>query len=201
MIILLASAIFATMASDSQRTWQFPKRTVEHTILVGWHDEMDARSHWGPLNMENRAFVATPFKNTIFLGLDQVPPNWPYQFQWSGVTQDAYDDLARFPILMARVSQVQGYAHLDIDVIGPKGNVANTVRSNALNDPGLTQIDLGKALSPDTSHFRIRLIVGGPNSGCCATYTWIRFVSRRDAMFLGDHPDWRRVYLYNQMRQ
>ncbi len=177
---------------------QFPGTTKDHrrTVFVGWHDEMDSRSNWSTLDMQNKAFVAQPIPGTVFLGLDRVPANWPYSYQWSGVTQVANVDVARYPILMSRVRQVQGYAHLDIDVLGPKGEVINTLRSATLNNPGLSTIDLSQVLAPAFYRLRLRLIVGGPNEGCCATYDWVRFVDKGDAEFLTLNPDWDRVRQY-----
>ena len=164
-----------------------------HVVFVGWHDELDTRSRWSPLKMENHAFTASPVPGTLFLGLDHVPQNWPYLFQWSGVSQDAGVDLGNYPVLMARVPQVQGYAHLDIDVLGEAGEVLNTLRTTTLTKPGISTLDLGASLPAKYTQLRIRLIVGGPNDGCCATYNWVRFVSRPDAVFLTAHPDWNHV--------
>ncbi|AIE84579.1 hypothetical protein OP10G_1211 [Fimbriimonas ginsengisoli Gsoil 348] len=168
-------------------------------VFVGWHDEMDSRDQWGALDMENKAFTAAPTKGTIFLGLDRAPANWPYGYQWSGVTRDLYVDVARFPMLMARVIQVQGYAHLDIDVLDAKSKAINTLRSNTLTAPGISSIDLGRLLPPGQAHLRLRLIVGGPNEGCCATYDWVRFVNKVDADFLTKDPDWGYVRMHGMM--
>lgn len=192
MVTAIACAIIA------QR--QLPGRHADPSqIVVGWLDEMDNRYNWAPLQMENRAFVAVPTPGTLFLGLDHTPPNWPYQFQWSGVTRDAYVDIARFPVATARVTQVQGYAHLDIQVIGPKGDVVNTLRTTTLTSPGISRLDLSKSLPAGSYRFHIRLIVGGPNEGCCATYDWLRFVTAKDADFLAKHPDWTNVRLVTGM--
>lgn len=195
---LLAAALTGLNA-PAQGQWPEMPKDHRRTVFVGWHDEMDSRSPWGPLNMQNKAFVAQPAPGTLFLGLDHVPADWPYAFQWSGVTQDANVDIARFPVLLARVRQVQGYAHLDVDVLGAKGEVVNTLRSSTLNGSGLSTIDLSKVLTPTFYRLRLRLIVGGPNEGCCATYDWVRFVDKGDAEFLTLNPDWDRVRLYGSM--
>ena len=189
-LFVLATAMMAT-APVAHRQIALPSN--ERTIFVGWNDEMDYRLRWSPLNMENRAFTATPTPGTLFLGLDHVPANWPYEYQWSGVSQDVGVNVAKFPILMARVSQVQGYAHLDIDVLGSKGQVLMTLRTSTLNAPGLSTLDLSHTFFPDNYHLRLRLIVGGTNDGCSATYNWVRFVSKSDSDFLQSHPDWRNV--------
>lgn len=158
-------------------------------IVVGWNDELDSRAHWSPLNVENKARVSGP-PGVLLLSLGQVPTGWPYEYQWSGVSQDLRVDLARFPVLMAKVNWVQGYAHLDIDVVDAAGVAVKTFRSSTLTAAGLSTVDLGKELDPAYYSLRIRLIVGGPNSGCEATYDWVRFVSRRDSEFLTAHPEW-----------
>lgn len=192
-LLLLAALSLAPSAPQGH----FPGAPADRrrTVYVGWHDEMESRSYWGPLNMQNKAFVAQPTKGTLFLGLDQVPDNWHYEYQWSGLTREANVNVASYPILMARVRQVQGYAHLDIDILGAKGEVVETVRSSTLNAPGLSTIDLGPHLPAGYHRLRLRLIVGGPNQGCCATYDWVRFVNKSDAAFLTLHPDWDRVRL------
>jgi len=162
-------------------------------IAVGWHDEMDNRVRWKPLATDNKAFVAVPTPDVIFLGLDTVPQNWPYTYQWSGVQQDARVDIARFPVVSAYLTQVQGYAYLDIDVLDSGGKVSQTVRTPTLTSPGVATLDLGKDLSPAVYSFRIRLIVGGPNSGCCATYKWVRFTTTREADYLSRHPAYKVV--------
>jgi hypothetical protein len=189
--VLFVSALVG-FSCQAQSQGRLPHQKV---VTVGWHDEMDSRSNWGGLNVQNKAFVATPAKGTLFLGLNRVPPNWPYQYQWSGVTQDATVDLAHFPVLMARTTQIQGYAHLDIDVLGQRGEVLNTLRTSTLNKPGLSVINLSKQVTPGLHKLRLRLIVGGSNDGCCATYDWVRFVSQADAEFLTKHPDWNKVRL------
>ncbi len=139
--------------------------------------------------MENKAFVAVPTPDTLFLGLDSVPANWPYAYQWSGVQQDARVDIARNPIVSAYITQVQGYAHLDIDVLDAGGRVVRTERTTTLTSPGVSTYDLGKVLTAGVYAFHVRLIVGGANSGCCATYKWVRFTTPREAEFLSRHPE------------
>jgi len=56
-------------------------------------------------------------------------------------------------------------------------------------------IDLSKSLKPAFYRLRLRLIVGGPNEGCCATYDWVRFVDQCNSAFLVQNPDWDRVRL------
>jgi hypothetical protein len=80
---------------------------------------------------------------------------------------------------------------MDIDVLDASGSAVKTLRTSTLNDPGVSTLDLGTVLDPAIYSLRLRLIVGGPNSGCCATYKWVRFVSRTDAEFLTKHPDWK----------
>lgn len=201
MIILpIACAILFGSPSNAP---QFPHRQPNNQkykmVYVGWQDEMDSRYNWSPINMENKAFVAQPTKSKLFLGLDKVPANWPYQYQWSGVTRDLEIDSSQYPVLMARVSQVQGYAHLDLELIGKNGAVENTIRTSTLTVSGLAQVDLRNSIPAGIRRLRVRLIVGGPNEGCCATYDWVRFVTPEDAAFLEKNPDWqyvgiRRIY-------
>jgi hypothetical protein len=143
--------------------------------------------------MENKARVNVPAKGAMILSLGQVPNGWPYTFQWSGVTQDANVDVAKYPVLMARLLWVEGYAHMDIDVLDASGKAVKTFRSSTVNGPGLSTIDFRGQLDPAIYRLRLRLIVGGPNSGCSATYDWVRFVQPADAEFLNRRPDWENV--------
>jgi len=172
---------------------------VRHpAIVVGWNDELDSVDRWAPLGVANQARANVPFRGTMLLSLGHVPADWPYTYQWSGVTQDAWVDVGLFPMLMARVPWVQGYAHMDIDVLDEE-KVVKTIRSTTLNGPGISSIDLRTQLDPATYHLRLRLIVGGDNAGCSATYDWVRFVKRPDADFLTSHPDWQNVRLYSRI--
>ena len=154
---------------------------------------MNAKSSWQPLNMENKAFVEQPVPGKLFLGLAQVPPSWPYTFQWSGLSQNLSLDVAHYPVLIAKVDQVHGYAHMDIDVLDSAGHATRTLRSSTLNAPGLSEIDLGKELEPAVYRLQFRIIVGGENSGCSATYDWVRVVNREDAALLRAHPEYSRI--------
>lgn len=189
---MTTALLVALLAMAGQRP-SAPPDSSHPVIPVGRHDELWAARAWGPLAMENKAHVSVPKHGRLFLWLDHVPEGWPYTFQWSGVTRDARVDLARFPVLMARVEQVKGYAHLDIDVLDAAGKSVKTLRSSTLNDPGISTIDLSKALDPAVYSLRLRLIVGGDNTGCSATYDWVRFVSPADAPFLIQHPDYTKV--------
>lgn len=171
----------------------------EPTVVVGWCDELNSTGYWSPLAMENQARINVPYPGFVLLSLGHVPDNWPYTFQWSGISQDAQVDVARFPVLMARVQWVQGYAHMDIDVLDARGKAVRTLRSSTLNGPGLSKIDLSQVLDPASYRLRLRLIVGGDNSGCSATYDWVRFVDQKGAEFLETHPDWNKIRIFGRV--
>jgi hypothetical protein len=162
----------------------------QHAILVGWADELDQPGRWSPLGVLNQARLNVAEPGKLLLSLGQVPTDWPYTYQWGGFAQDATVDVARFPVLMARVLWVVGYAHMDIDVLDGNGKAVKTIRSSTLNGPGISTIDLSGALDPATYHLRLRLIVGGQNSGCSATYDWVRFLKKDDADFMSKNPNW-----------
>ena len=157
--------------------------------------------------MENRARVDFVRLGDVRLSLGQVPANWPYAYQWSGLKRDLRVEVDRYPVLMALVTHVQGYAHLDIDVLDANGRAVRTLRSSTLNVStlpkaaagsglegprsskpeilsGVVEADLGKELLPGTYRLQVRLIVGGDNSGCSAEYHWLRFVATKDAQRL-----------------
>jgi len=187
--MVLTSVLLATALLQQQKPVFNQPQHAHYSIPVGWHDELERSSNWGPLNMENKAQVIAP-PGTLLLTLGHVPANWPYTYQWSGVTQDANVDLATYPVLMAKANYVFGYAHMDIDVLDGRGQVEQTLRSSTLNAPGLSSVDLGASLKPGQYHLRLRLIVGGQNEGCAAIYDWVRFVKRSDVDFLTNNPDW-----------
>lgn len=129
----------------------------------------------------------------MFLALGHVPADWPYTYQWSGVTREARNDIGRFPVLMARATVVKGYAHLDVEVRDDQGKTIKTLRSSTLTAPGIALLDVSKEFRPGNYTCQIRMIVGGPNAGCAVAYDWIRFVRREDVDFLIRHPNYKQV--------
>ena len=131
-----------------------PEHRLGAWIRVGWNDELNSPRAWSPLAMENKATVLQPKQGALKLVLGITPAGWPYQYQWSGVSRDATVDVARFPVVSARVKDVRGYAHLDIDVLDASGKAVKTVRTVALNADGITSVDLGQTLDPATYSLR-----------------------------------------------
>jgi hypothetical protein len=194
---MLTSVAFLLVATPS--LWQRPSQPP---LDIGWHDDFDRQGAWQPLDMENRADERLLRPGTLRLSLKHVPDGWPYAYQWSGLKTNILADVARYPVLMAYVTHVHGYAHLDIDVLDADDHPVKTMRSSTINvstlkdsgeageiPEGLVVADLGKELLPANYHLQLRLIVGGANSGCSAEYRWIRFVARKDADRLADHPN------------
>ena len=161
--------------------------------LIGssWHDEMNHPSDWKHLAIGNKPSLGYYLPGKLKLTLGRVPSDWPYQYQWSGVTRRAEVDIARGPFLSAYVPEVNGYAHLDVDVLSDSGKVLKTFRSSTLQSPGVCTLDLSNSVMAGTYTFQIRLIVGGPNSGCSATYDWVRFSSVKDGERMKAHPELR----------
>ena len=162
-------------------------------VRVGWNDELNSVRGWKALEVENRPSISQPKRGAVLLSLSPKGADWPYEFQWSGITRDAKVDIARFPVLTARVRDVHGYAHLDIEVLDAEGKALKGFRSTTVTTEGLSTIDLGQSLDPAVYTLRLRLIVGGPNAGCDVTYDWVRFTNRADAEFLAANPTWQRV--------
>ena len=164
---------------------QLPTCALEHSqpraIVAGWKDDLGSTKGWKSLPVENRVKVQAPKHGLMRLSLGHVVDGWPYEYQWSGVTKDVRGDIGRYPALMARLVDVQGYTHLDIEVLDAQGKVTKSMRSSTLTAPGLCTIDLSKHLDPAVYRLRLRLIVGGPNEGCSSTYDWIRFLRPSDA--------------------
>lgn len=175
----------------------------EPPIQRGWHDDFHVHSHWQSLDIQNKATVKLGSRGNLQLSLGHVPASWPYAYQWSGLKQNLQADIAHFPVLVASVGKIHGYAHLDIDVLDAAGKAVKTIRSSVLNvnanrserrfpgmgsagsnlrdiDSGLLVADLSKELLPATYSFQIRLIVGGDNIGCTATYHWIAFLGQKE---------------------
>ena len=98
-------------------------------------------------------------------------------------------NIAKYPYLGAQVTDIYaGYAHMDIDVLDADGKPYKTIRSNTLQSPGISFVNLKDHLDPATYNLQLRLIVGGPNSGCSATYNWIRFTTLEDAERMMSYP-------------
>lgn len=142
-------------------------------------DAYDLRT-WPPIQMENQPEVYRERTGVVWMRLPHVPQGWPYQYQWSGITHDAIVDLDRFPILVARVARVMGksYAHMDIEESDLGGKPAWTERSSTLQQSGLSIGDIGKD-HPGVRRLHLRLIVGGPNEGASAAYTYVRLSDAR----------------------
>src|SRR5512138_348709 len=92
-------------------------RPARGPVHIGWHDEFGSAQAWDALNVENKAHVKLESPGNLVLSLGQVPSGWPYTFQWSGLKRNVHADIGRHPVLMAYVERIQGYAHLDIDVL------------------------------------------------------------------------------------
>lgn len=124
----------------------------------------------------------------LALRLPQVPDGWPYTYQWGGATREAVVDLGRYPVLLARVDAVRGYAHLDLEERDTAGKPVRGRRTPTLVAPGLIRLDLGDA-ARNARRLALRLVVGGPNEGASATYRWVRFASREGADAIERNPD------------
>lgn len=144
--------------------------------------------------MENKPEVYTDRTHVLWMRLPHVPEGWPYQFQWSGVTTDTIVDLDRFPIVVAAVSRMKAksYAHMDIGELDVSGKPAWGERSSTLTQTGLSIGDIGKD-HHGVRRLNLRLIVGGPNEGASAAYSYVRFIRREDLDFVTRHPDWDNV--------
>lgn len=153
-------------------------------IRVGWRDEMNIRNSWRPLDVDNKPVVTFPKHGAMRLALGKVPNDWPYTYQWSGVRRRAVVDIARYPYLSASVTDLQGYAHMDIEVLDAAGKNVKGFRSSTLQADGVCYVDLTGQLDPAVYTMEIRLIIGGPNEGCRGTYNWVRFTSASDGQWL-----------------
>lgn len=154
---------------------------------IGWHDELNRVSTWNTISPEHPAQVTVPVKGALQMSLVHVAAGWPYEYQWSGVGREATVDLAKAPFLVARVSSLLGgYAHMDIDVLDDKGKSMTSFRSSTIQAGGLVYLDCSEKFMPGTYRLRVRLILGGSNEGCTATYNWVRFMSRDEGYKLID---------------
>ena len=154
---------------------------------------MNIRNSWRPLEVENKPTVTFPKHGAMRLELGKVPTDWPYTYQWSGVRRRATVDISRYPFLSARVADLHGYAHLDIDVLDAAGKKVKGIRSSTLQADGVSFVDLTSQLDPATYTLEIRLIIGGPTDGCWGTYNWVRFTSFSDGERLQQAPDTKNV--------
>lgn len=177
--------LFSLLAAISVHAQQPAKAPVH----VGWHDEFDRPYEWKHLGVANKPNLDWSKPGLLGLALARVPFDWPYQYQWSGVTKTATIEVLHHPVLVANVTSLSGYAHLDVDVLDEKDKLLVQLRSNTLQAPGVCSINLGEHMFSGTYTFRIRLIVGGPNSGCNATYDWIRVTSVEDRDRLTADPN------------
>lgn len=194
-------SVLVLTVSQIQGGSRCPVLPPDHDFITpGWHDEMSTPKYWSPLGIENQAKVIETGGGVMTLQLPHVPAGWPYSYQWSGVTRDMRVDIAKYPVLMARVPWIQGYAHMDIEVLDFRGKAIKGFRSTTLTSPGIAEIDLSKSLDPATYVLRLRLIVGGPNEGCSAAYDWVRYLKPDDAVYLRLHPDFSDVSGAHQNR-
>ena len=159
-------------------------KALQDPIRMGWHDELNDLKPWRILPVENRPRMTAPVRGALRLVLAKVPEGWPYTYQWSGVQREASVDIGRHPFFSAHVSQVQGYAHVDIEVLDREGKAVKNFRTSSVQASGVCFIDLSKDLDPAIYRLRLRLIVGGPNEGCSVTYNWVRFTSSKDGQRL-----------------
>lgn len=150
--------------------------TKQSQAKIGTRDELTRIGKWGQIGVGRKATVASR-KGLLRLSLSHVPKDWPYEYQWGGVGREMSVDVRKFPILTAKVSELRGYAHMDIDVLDAKGKPVKSIRSSGLQGAGTTSADLSTILDPAIYRVRVRLIVGGPNEGCYATYDWVRFTA------------------------
>ena len=157
-------------------------------VAVGWNDEMEVLSAWRDLRTSNKPQVIRREEGGLALRLPQVPDRWPYQYQWSGLTREAVVDLGKYPVLLAKVDAVSGYAHLDLEERDVDGNPVRGRRTPGLTTPGIIRLDLGDE-ARNVRRLTLRMIVGGPNEGASAAYRWVRFVSRADADLIERNPD------------
>lgn len=99
-------------------------------------------------------------------------------------------DIGKYPFLTANVSELLGgYAHMDIDVLDSAGKAVKTLRSSTLQAGGLSFVNLRESLDPAIYTLQLRLIVGGSNEGCWATYDWVCFTSVEDGERLKQNPN------------
>ena len=165
-----------------------PTQIAARSAPVGWNDEMDVLSAWTYLAIGNRPQIWRREGGGMGLRLPQVPDEWPYQYQWSGVTREAIVDLGKYPVLLAKVDELHGYAHLDLEERDNEGKAVRGKRSPTLTAPGIIRFDLGDE-AKNVRRLTLRLIVGGPNEGASAVYRWIRFASRETADLIERNPD------------
>ena len=158
-------------------------------ITVGWSDEMNIRNSWRHLEIDHKPTMTFPKHGAMRLELSKVPSDWPYTYQWSGVRQRAVVDIVHFPFLTSSVTDLQGYAHMDIDVLDAAGKKVKGFRSSTLQSDGVSFVDLAGQLDPAAYTMEIRLIIGGPNEGCRGTYNWVRFTSPEDGQRLQQAPN------------
>lgn len=187
--VLSAIAVWALYSSLQPPEQPAPAQPKHGPVLLGWNDEFDKSNSWTALNAQNKVGVVAD-KGKLKLVLGPVPSDWPYQYQWSGLERVLRIDIARYPYLIAKVDTVSGYAHLDIEALDAGNKPFKSLRASILQSPGISSIDLSQDLDPAIYSLRIRLIVGGPNTGCSALYDWIRFTSVKDGKFLLKNPDY-----------
>lgn len=157
-------------------------------VAVGWNDELEVLSAWRDLRTSNKPQTIRREEGGLTLRLPQVPDRWPYQYQWSGLTREAVVDLDRYPVLLAKVDAVSGYAHLDLEERDVDGAAVRGKRTPGLTTPGIIRFDLGDE-AKNVRRLTLRLIVGGPNEGASATFRWVRFASRETADLIEKNPD------------
>lgn len=191
-MMLLSVLLGIAMHLPGQQARVQSSPATQLPLKVGWSDEMNGRG-WKSLNGGSKVRSDHPERGLLQLSLPHVPADWPYQYQWGGVTRDMDVNVGLYPVVAGRVVEVQGYAHLDIEALNPSGKVVKGIRSSTITHSGLVTADLSTILDPAKYRLRVRLIVGGPNEGCRATYTWLRFLKKEDLAFVSEHPDFQKI--------
>lgn len=159
---------------------------AQNSIPVGWHDELATPGLWVPLDGGTQPIVRIPRASHIELRFAPQTADWPYQFQWGGVRRFISFDPRRHPVIIARVTDVQGYAHLEIEDERGRG-----LRSSAVQSPGYVRLDMPADKS--MQRYELRLIGGGPNSGASVTYDWVRCTTAQGAARMIADPNARVV--------
>ncbi len=157
-------------------------------VSCRWRDEFDHPSEWKHIAASNKPSLDWSRPGKLGLTLPHVPRDWPYQYQWAALTKTVTLDMTAAPFLTARVTELKGYAHLDIDFMS-NDKVLSQLRSSTIESPGVMWLDMSDRVFPGTYTFRIRIVAGGPNEGCNAMYDWLRLTSVEDGKRLLADPN------------
>ena len=155
-----------------------------------FHDEMDKTSLWSLSDAPHDPFVSADAPGVLTLIMPQVAQGFTQSYQWGEVSRTVVINTDALPVLVARVSRLSdgGYAHIIVEIRDSAGEIIKSSTSTALHGAGYTTVNLQNEFGTGLLRLKIRLIVGGANSGAWCDYDYLRAMTINDFTALQNAP-------------